>query len=315
QLRVQLATLDVPLEAAAVHVLHDHVVLGADSAVFVGANDVDVVQPLRDLGLAVEAPYELGVRHELLHGDLEGHDLAVGLAAGAVDAGHAARPHLLEQLVARDLGVVETGRRGGARCLRGGLRPLALGRSDTRAAHHLNPGRDDEPQSQRGEDERRQGTVHATQHEHDDCEAGPDDEEDEGQPRGRPQQNRDKGGRHGQQHDRHSSTSAMMSVMLSGPPRSFASAMSASTDSCLLLELHSSAWISSGDTRPWRPSVDMTNTSPFSTVISMTSGATCGRVPSTLVMRLRHSWLLASSSLMRPLSSCSSTHEWSLVSW
>src|SRR5690606_41209478 len=113
-LRVQLATLDVPLEAAAVHVLHDHVVLGADSAVFVGANDVDVVQPLRDLGLAVEAPYELGVRHELLHGDLEGHDLADGLPAGAVDAGHAARPHLPDPLVAPDLGVGGTGPRAGA---------------------------------------------------------------------------------------------------------------------------------------------------------------------------------------------------------
>src|SRR5690606_42093350 len=119
------------------------------------------------------------------------------------------------------------------------------------------------------------------------------DEEPDGEPRGGAHQcgHERRGDR--DQHDRHASTSAMMSVMLSGPPRSFASAISASTDDCRLVARSTSARTSSGVTSPWRPSEEMTNTPPFSTPISLPSGATCGRVPSPLVMRLRHSAPLA----------------------
>src|SRR5690554_7491136 len=90
QFDVQLTALDVALERAAVHELHDHVVLHTAGAVLVGAHDVGVVEALRHLRLAVEAPDELGVRHVLLHGDLERHHGAVRQAPGPEHAGHAA---------------------------------------------------------------------------------------------------------------------------------------------------------------------------------------------------------------------------------
>src|SRR5690606_33741691 len=222
--------------------------------------------------------------------------LAVGAAPGAVDAGHPARANLLEELVAGDLGGVEAGGRRGLRLrLRGRALALALRRRDAGAPHRLDARGDDEADREGREDQRGEGAVDAADGHRPGGEARGDDEEPDGEPRGGAQQcgHERRGDR--DQHDRHSSTSAMMSVMLSGPPRSFASAIRASTDDCRLVVRSTSARTSSGVTSPWRPSEEMTKTSPFSTPISMTSGATCGRVPSTLVMRLRHSWLLASS--------------------
>ena len=228
---VELVRLDVPLEAAAVDELHHHVVLHADGAVLVGADDVDVVQALRHLRLAVEAADELRVGDVLLHGDLERHDLPVALAPGAVHARHPAGTDLLEQFVAGDLGRVERRSGGALRLVRVG-RPFraALGRRDAGAADRLDPHRHEQTGGQGGDHQRREGAVDAAQERRRDAEHHRQRTQGGDDPGRGPQQQRDQHRGDHPEHD-HASTSAMTRVMLSGPPRSLARAMSTSTQS------------------------------------------------------------------------------------
>src|SRR5690606_12598567 len=124
------------------------------------------------------------------------------------------------------------------------------------------------------EDQRREGAVHAAEDQRHAREARRDRQEPDRQPGGGAEQRRQQRRGHCDQHERHSSTSAMIKVMLSGPPRSLARAISASTEDWRRLVRRTSASTSSGVTRPWSPSAEITNTSPRSTATSMTSGAT-----------------------------------------
>jgi len=117
---------DDPVQSLALDVLHDVVVEAVALADAVDLDDVGVVQPACQPGLALEAcqvpPLQQGLRRQ----DLQRHAPPEGLLLGLEDHAHAAAPDLADDLEVAQAFEPHRSQRGRAagRPLRAGLEPL-----------------------------------------------------------------------------------------------------------------------------------------------------------------------------------------------